>query len=387
MIWAVDNLADKRDYYEVLGLEKGASESDIKRAYRKMAKKYHPDNNPGDKTAEAKMKEVNEAYEVLGDADKRAKYDQFGHAAFDQSAGGAGGYGGFGGGMDFDMGDIFNMFGFGGGASSARRNGPQRGQDVGVTIQISFEEAIFGTKKEIQINVTDKCDTCGGTGAKPGTHAETCKKCNGTGQERVVQQSIFGAMQTVRTCSACHGTGKIIKDPCTTCHGSGRVRKSKKFEVNIPKGIDHGQTIRLAGKGEAGVNGGPNGDLMVTVYVKPDSYFVRKGMDIYCDVPITFVQAALGDEITVKTIDGEQKITVKPGTQPDTIVTIRGVGVPNLRNPNQRGSQIMKLKVKIPTELTSKQKDLLKEFYGTPTGEVNEEKKGFWQKVKDKLED
>lgn len=377
-------MAEKRDYYDVLGIQKGASESEIKKAYRQMAKKYHPDNNPDDKSAEEKMKEVNQAYEVLSDAEKRSSYDQFGHAAFEQ--GGAGGAGGFyGGGMDFDMGDIFNMFGFGGGGSAARRNGPQRGSDIGVTIQISFEEAIFGTKKEISINVTDKCDTCNGTGAKAGTHAETCKRCNGTGQERVMQQSIFGSMTSVRTCSVCGGTGKTIKDPCPTCRGKGRVKKAKKFEVNIPKGIDHGQTIRLSGKGEAGINGGSYGDLMVTVYVQPDRYFVRKGMDIYCDVPITFVQAALGDEITIKTIDGEQKYTVKPGTQPETVATIRGIGVPNLRNNSQRGNQIIKFKVKIPTELTGKQKELLREFYSTNSGEG--EKKGFWDKVKEKLED
>lgn len=350
-----------------------------------MAKQYHPDNNQGDKAAEEKMKEVNEAYEVLSDSDKRAKYDQFGHAAFEQ--GGAGGAGGFyGGGMEFDMGDIFDMFGFGGGRSTARRNGPQRGNDIGVNVQITFEEAIFGTTKEIAINVVDKCDTCGGTGAKPGTHAETCKRCNGTGQERVVQQSLFGAMTSVKTCSMCGGTGKTVKDPCVTCGGKGRVKKAKKFEVNIPKGIDNGQSIRLAGKGEAGINGGSYGDLMVTIYVQNHNYFVRKGMDIYCDVPITFVQAALGDEIIVKTIDGEQKYTVKPGTQPDTVVTIRGVGVPNLRNTKQRGNQIITLKVKIPTELTNKQKELLKEFYGDDNvGEP--EKKGFWNKVKEKLEE
>lgn len=376
-------MADKRDFYDVLGIQKGASESEIKKAYRQMAKKYHPDNNPGDKSAEEKMKEVNEAYEVLSDADKRSNYDQFGHAAFEQ--GGAGGGGFYGGGMDFDMGDIFNMFGFGGGGSAARRNGPQRGSDIGVTIQISFEEAIFGTTKEISINVTDKCDTCNGTGAKAGTHAETCKRCNGSGQERVMQQSIFGSMTSVRTCSACGGTGKSIKDPCQTCKGKGRVKKAKKFEVNIPKGIDHGQTIRLSGKGEAGTNGGSYGDLMVTVYVQPDRYFVRKGMDIYCDVPITFVQAALGDEITIKTIDGEQKYTIKPGTQPETVATIRGVGVPNLRNTAQRGNQVITFKVKIPTDLTSKQRELLKEFYNPNAGEA--EKKGFWDKVKEKLED
>jgi len=377
-------LADKRDYYEVLGIEKGASESDIKRAYRKMAKKYHPDNNPGDKKAEEMMKEVNEAYEVLSNPEKKASYDQFGHAAFEQG-GGAGGFGGFGG-MEFDMGDIFgSMFGGGFGGRSQRRNGPMRGDDVAVSIQISFEEAIFGTKKEIQINVVDNCDTCNGSGSKPGTGTETCHKCNGTGQERFIQNSIFGQMQSVRTCTACGGKGKIIKDPCTSCKGTGRVRKQKKFEVNIPKGIDNGQTIRLAGKGEAGTNGGGYGDLMVTVYVRPDSYFVRKGMDIYCDVPITFIQAILGDEITVKTIDGEHKLTIKPGTQPDTVVSIKGAGVPNLRNSNQRGSQIMTLKVKIPTDVSARQKELLRSFYGDNTDK--KEKEGFFDKLKDKFLD
>ncbi len=372
-------MADKRDYYDVLGINQGASESEIKKAYRKMAKKYHPDNNSGNKEAEEKMKEVNQAYEVLSDETKRAQYDQFGHAAFEQ--GGAGG-GFYGGGMDFDMGDIFSMFGFGGGTS--RRNGPQRGNDIGVNIQISFEEAVFGTTKEISISVTDKCDTCNGTGAKAGTHAQTCARCNGTGQERVIQQSIFGSMTSVRTCSVCGGSGKTIKDPCNTCKGKGRVKKAKKFEVNIPKGIDHGQTIRLSGKGEAGINGGGYGDLMVTVYVQAHSYFTRKGMDLYCEVPITFVQAALGDEITIKTIDGDEKYTVKPGTQPGTVATIKGVGVPNLRNPNQRGNQVITFVVKIPTELSNKQKDLLKEFYGG--GDSEGEKKGIWDKMKEKFE-
>ncbi|MCI1958497.1 MAG: molecular chaperone DnaJ [Clostridia bacterium] len=392
-------MAEKRDYYEVLGLQKGASESDIKRAYRKMAKKYHPDNNPGnEKQAEEKMKEVNEAYEVLSNADKKAAYDQYGHAAFEQGGmGGAGGFGGFNGGFstgDFSdiFGDIFGsgFGGFGGGFSgfgggnSSRRSGPQKGNDVAVNIQISFEEAIFGCKKEIQINITDICDECHGTGAKSASGVETCPKCGGTGRERVVKQSLFGTVATERTCSACHGTGKVIKDPCPKCHGSGRVKKSKKFEVTIPKGIDNGQTIRLGGKGEAGLNGGPYGDLMVTVYVKSDSYFVRKGMDIYCDVPITFVQAILGDEITVKTVDGEQNLTIKPGTQPDTVMTLRGEGVPNLRNPNVRGNQIMNIKVNIPTSVTEKQKEILRDFYGgsSEKGSSSEKKEGFFDKLK-----
>lgn len=358
-------MAEKRDYYEVLGVQKGASEDELKKAYRKLAKKYHPDANPDNKEAENKFKEISEAYDVLSDSQKRAQYDQFGHAAFDPSMGGGGAGGFYGGGFDMgDIGDIFgSMFGFGGGGS-ARRNGPRRGADVNVNIQISFEEAIFGATKEISVGIVDECETCHGTGAKPGTHAETCAKCNGTGQERVVQQSLFGAMTSVRTCSSCNGTGKSIKDPCNSCHGAGRLRKNKKFEINIPKGIDNGQTIRLAGKGEAGERGGGYGDLLVTIYVQTDRIFTRKGTNLYCDVPITFVQAALGGEINIKTIDGEQKYTIKPGTQPETVVTLRGVAVPNLRNPRVRGDQIVTLKVQIPTSMTEKQKQLLRDFYG-----------------------
>ena len=384
-------MADKRDYYEVLGLQKGASESDIKKAYRQMAKKYHPDNNPGnEKQAEEKMKEVNEAYEILSNPDKKAAYDQYGQAAFDQTAGGAGGFGGFGGfnGGSFSTGDFGDIFGdifgggFGGGfggfggRSSSRVNEPQKGRDVAVSIQITFEEAVFGCKKDIQINVTDICDDCHGTGAKSASGVETCHKCGGTGRERDVQQSLFGTVATERVCSACHSTGKVVKDPCSKCHGSGRVKKSKKFEVNIPKGIDNGQTIRLGGKGEAGTNGGPYGDLMVTVYVRQDSYFVRKGMDIYCDVPVSFIQAILGDEITVRTIDGQQTLSIKPGTQPETVMTIRGAGVPNLRNPNVRGNQVMTIKVNIPTTITEKQKELLNEFGSA------DKKEGFFDRFK-----
>lgn len=381
-------MAEKRDYYEVLGINKGAGDDEIKKAYRKQAKKYHPDAHPGDKEAEEKFKEVNEAYEVLSDSSKRAKYDQFGHAAFDQN-GGFGGGSGFGG-MDFDMGDIFgSMFGFGG-ASSRRNNGPMRGNDVSMDMRITFEEAVFGATKEVSVSVVDTCDTCGGTGAKPGTHAESCKKCNGTGQERYVQQSIFGSMTSVRTCSACGGSGKTIKDPCTTCGGKGRVRKTKKFEVNIPKGIDNGQTIRLAGRGDSGIRGGSPGDLLITIYVSNHSYFVRKGTNIFCDVPISFVQAALGDTITVKTIDGEEKLTIKPGTQPETVMTIRGKGAPNVRNPRMRGDQVITLKVKVPTSLTSSQKDLLRKFAeetGEDVKEGEEDKKGFFERVKDAFKD
>ena len=394
-------MANKRDYYEVLGVNKNATEAELKKAYRKMAMKYHPDQNQGDKEAEEKFKEVNEAYEVLSDSQKRAQYDQFGHAAFEQ--GGMGGGGGFYG-QGFDMGDLGDIFGsmfgggfggFGGFGGGARRNGPRKGRDVNVNIQLTFEEAVFGCKKEISVAIYDECDTCHGTGAKEGTHAESCPNCNGTGQERVVQQSMFGAVTSVRTCSKCGGTGKVIKDPCNTCKGTGKVRKTKKYEVNVPKGIDNGQTIRLAGKGEIGENGGGYGDLLVTVYVQPNRVFVRKGYDIYCDVPITFVQAALGGEIIIKTIDGEEKYTNKPGTQPDTVVTLKGVGVPNLRNPKVRGNQIVTLKVKIPTDLSERQKELLRQFYGetaTSNGPVEpepvkEEKKSFTEKMKDGFKD
>ncbi|MEA4815890.1 MAG: molecular chaperone DnaJ [Lachnospiraceae bacterium] len=380
-------MADKRDYYDVLGVSKSASDDEIKKAYRKLAKKYHPDANPNNKEAELKFKEINEAYEVLSDADKKAKYDQFGHAAFDQSMGGAGAGGGFYG-ADFDMGDIFNMFGFGGGgfggfSNGTRKRDPQRGADISVSIQITFEEAVFGCIKEIQINATDECETCHGTGAKPGTHAETCPRCGGTGQERFTQQSMFGTMTSLRTCSLCGGTGKVIKEPCQTCKGKGMVRKSKRYEVNIPKGIDNGQTIRLAGKGDAGERNGDYGDLLVIVYVKPHNYFIRKGQNIYCDVSISFVQATLGDTITIKTIDGDYKLEIKPGTQPDTITTVKGAGVPNIRNNKIRGDQIVTLKIKIPTSLTEKQKELLREF----DGKTDDDKKGIFDEIKKKFKD
>lgn len=390
----VNELADKKDYYETLGVSKGASEADLKKAYRKMAVKYHPDQNPNDSTAEAKFKEVNEAYEVLGDSQKRSRYDQFGHAAFEQGGGGGGGFGGFdfGGFEADDLSDIFgNMFGFGG-ASSRRRQGPRRGADVSTTIQVAFEEAIFGCVKEISVALLDKCESCDGSGAKTGTFAESCKQCNGSGQERVIQQSMFGAVTSVRPCSKCRGTGKIIKEPCTTCRGAGKVKRTKKYEVTVPKGIDNGQTIRLTGKGEAGDQNAPYGDLLVTVYVQTNPVFVRRGVDIFCDVPITFVQATLGGEIVIKTIDGEEKYTIKPGTQPETVVTFRGVGVPSLRNPQVRGNQIVTIKVIIPKKISAKQKELLQQFYNEDATQKDdsaqkaegdsEQKKGFGQKMK-----
>ncbi len=375
-------MAGKKDYYEVLGVDKGASDADIKKAYRKLAKKYHPDANPDNKEAEAKFKEAGEAYEVLSDSQKRAAYDRYGHSAFEN---GGGGFGGFSGGVD--MGDIFESFFGGGGFSdifgggSRKKNGPKRGADVQTNMQITFEEAMFGTEKEITLPVTETCENCKGTGAKPGTVAENCRKCGGTGQESVVQQTMFGSMRSVRTCSACHGEGKIIKEPCPTCHGRGKVKKNKSINITIPKGIDNGQSIRKAGFGEAGEKGGPNGDLFINIYVKPHKDFIRKENNIYLDVPITFVQAALGDTITVPTIDGNETYTLKAGTQPEDKAVLKGKGAYNVRNSKSRGDQIVTFKVKIPTKLTERQKELLKEFSGDGVSE--KKSKTFGEKVKD----
>ena len=372
---------EKRDYYEVLGVSKGASDAEIKKAYRKLAMKYHPDYNPGDKDAEAKFKEINEANEVLSDPKKRQLYDQYGFAGVDptyaaQNGGGPGGFSGFGG-DGVDLGDIFgDIFGGGfggfGGSTRSNPNAPRKGHDIQANVILTFEEAAHGCAKKVTLN-----------------RQQTCPDCGGRGFVIRQQRTPFGVMQTQQPCSRCGGKGKLVKNPCKVCHGSGKVRKTKKYEVNVPKGIDNGQTIRLAGKGEIGENGGGYGDLLVTVYVQPNRVFVRKGYDIYCDVPITFVQAALGGEITIKTIDGEEKYTVKPGTQPDTVVTLRGVGVPNLRNPKVRGNQIVTLKVKIPTDMSERQKDLLRQFYGeapkaaTEAEAPKEEKKSFSKKMKD----
>jgi len=380
-------LAGKKDYYEVLGVGKDASDVEIKKAFRKLARKYHPDANLDNKEeAEAKFKEINEAYEVLSDKDKRSAYDRFGHSAF-ENGGGAGGFsGGFSGGFG-GMGDIFETFfgegGFGDifGGGTKRRNGPKRGADIQTNIQISFEESMFGAEKEISLNVTETCETCKGTGAKPGTVAENCKKCGGTGQESVVQQTMFGTMRSTRTCSACHGEGKIIKEPCPSCKGRGKVRKNKNIKITIPRGIDNGQSIRKSGFGEAGEKGGPNGDLYLNIYVKPHKEFVRKNNNIYLDVPISFVQAALGDEIVIKTIDGEEKYTVRPGTQPEDTTVLRGKGAYNVRDGKTRGDQIVTFKVRIPTKLTDRQKELLREFGGENVSVKRS--KTFGEKVKD----
>ena len=365
-------MAEKRDYYEVLGVSKGASDSEIKSAYRKLAKKYHPDMNPGDKEAEAKFKEASEAYAVLSDADKRRQYDQFGHAAFDGGAGGAGGFD-FGG---MDMGDIFgDIFGdfFGGGRSRSQSNGPMKGQNIRTSVRITFEEACFGVDKEIDVTLKEECATCHGTGAKPGTSPETCKKCGGKGQVVFTQQSLFGVVRNVQACPDCHGTGKIIKDRCPDCGGSGYISRRKKISVSIPAGIDNGQSIRIRDKGEPGINGGPRGDLLVQVIVGRHPIFQRQDYDIYSTAPITFAQAALGAEVRIKTIDGDVMYTVKPGTQTDTRVRLRGKGVPTTRNKQVRGDHYVTLVVQVPTKMNAEQKELLKAFDQAMDGKKEEE--------------
>lgn len=365
-------MAEKRDYYEVLGVSKGASDSEIKSAYRKLAKKYHPDMNPGDKEAEAKFKEASEAYAVLSDADKRRQYDQFGHAAFDGGAGGAGGFD-FGG---MDMGDIFgDIFGdfFGGGRSRSQSNGPMKGQNIRTSVRITFEEACFGVDKEIDVTLKEECATCHGTGAKPGTSPETCKKCGGKGQVVFTQQSLFGVVRNVQSCPDCHGTGKIIKERCSDCGGSGYISKRKKISVSIPAGIDNGQCVRIRDKGEPGVNGGQRGDLLVEVAVSRHPIFQRQDRDIFSTAPITFAQAALGGDVRIKTVDGEVIYTVKPGTQTNTRVRLRNKGVPSLRNKQIRGDHYVTLVVEVPTKMNSEQKELLEAFDKAMHGEKKED--------------
>ena len=378
-------MADKRDYYEVLGISKTASDDEIKKAYRSLAKKYHPDVNPGDKSAEEKFKEVNEAYAILSDGDKRAAYDSYGHAAFDGTGAqnGAGGFGGFDGGFDF--GDIFGSFfggGFGGGSGAQRRNAPMRGDDIGVRITLTFEEAVFGVKREISYNRVQKCPDCSGSGAAKGTTAETCSACGGSGQRRVTQRIGGMAFQSTATCTACGGSGKIIKTPCSNCRGTGYVKVTKKLEVNIPAGIDDGGRVALRGQGNDGRNGGPAGDLIIIVSVKPSAIFERSGSDLYCDVPISVTDAVLGAEIDVPTLEGKEKFTIPEGTQPDTDFVLRGKGVPYLGNSNRRGDLIFTAKVEIPQKLTSKQKELLRQF-AESCGDSNYSKRsGFFKKFK-----
>ena len=356
-------MAEKRDYYEVLGVAKSAGDDEIKKAYRSLAKKYHPDMNPGDAEAEAKFKEVNEAYAVLSDAEKRQKYDQFGHAAFDPASGGSG-FGGFGGFGDFDFGDIFSSFfgGGGGSSSSRRRQMPQDGDDIGTRLTISFEEAAFGCKKEVSFARIEECPDCSGSGAAKGTKAETCTECNGSGSVTVRQQTMLGYMQTQRPCQNCRGTGKIIKTPCRNCNGKGFIKINKKLEVSIPAGIDSQQRIVLRGQGSAGRNGGVNGDLVIEVMVKPHEIFTRDGSDVYCDVPISFTEAALGAEIEIPMLgDKTEKYTIPEGTQSGSSFTLRGKGITNI-NTKRRGDMILTVVVETPKNLNQEQKKLLEEL-------------------------
>lgn len=376
-------MADKRDFYEVLGTKKGASEDEIKRAYRQAAKKYHPDLHPGDKEAEARFKEVNEAYEVLSDPEKKARYDQFGHAGVDPNFG-AGGYGGAGfDGMDFDLGDIFSsFFGGGGGTRRANPNAARRGGDVSASVIISFDEAAKGCKKQVSVQQVNACAECGGSGAKKGTAPKTCPTCGGTGQERRQQRTPFGVMQTQTTCSRCRGRGKIVETPCPSCNGSGQVRQTATIGVNIPAGIDDGQVISIRGKGNAGQNGGPAGDLHIQVSVRPHPLFEREGYDIWCDLPLTFAQAALGAEVTVPTLDGGVPYTIKEGTQPGDTIRLKGKGFPYI-NSRGSGDEIFRVVVEVPKNLTSEQKKLLRSFEEA-TGDKNYQKRRtFFDKIKD----
>ena len=361
----------KRDYYEVLGVSKDADDAALKKAYRVLAKKYHPDANPGDKQAEAAFKEINEAYSVLSDPKKRAQYDQFGHAAFDPRMGGGSG-GGFYEGNAADFGDIFgDMFGgdifgsfFGGGRGAQRQasNAPMRGANVRATVRLTFEEAIFGCKKKITIDYKEECETCKGSGAKPGTSPETCPTCKGQGKIVKTSRTAFGTMQNVQVCPNCHGSGKVVKEKCTSCNGTGYKRIRKSFEVSIPAGIDNGLSVRMPHGGEPGVNGGERGDLLVECIVSPHPIFKRQDTNIFSTVPISFATAALGGPIRIKTVDGEVEYTVKAGTQTDTRVRLSGKGVPSLRNPKMRGDHYVTLVVEVPTKLNAKQREALKNF-------------------------
>lgn len=382
-------MADKRDYYEVLGVARDADDAALKKAYRVLAKKYHPDINPGDAEAEAKFKEASEAYAVLSDPEKRKQYDQFGHAAFDGGAGGGGGFGGFEFNMN-DMGDIFgDIFGdfFGGGRTGRKAsNGPMRGANVRAAVRITFEEAVFGAEKEIELNLKETCTKCNGSGAKAGTSRQNCTKCNGKGQIVYTQQSLFGMVRNVQTCPECGGSGSVVKEKCPDCYGSGYITVRKKIQVSIPAGIDDGQSIRIRGKGEPGINGGERGDLLVEINVSRHPIFQRQDTNIFSTMPISFVTAALGGEIRINTVDGEVAFDVKPGTQTDTKVRLKGKGVPSLRNKAVRGDHYVTLVVQVPEKLNEAQKTALKSFDDamkgiTSDGTPEKKKKGVLGKM------
>ncbi len=374
-------MAEKRDYYEVLGIQKGASEDEIKRAYKKLARKYHPDMNPGDKEAEEKFKEVNEANEVLSDPEKKARYDQFGFAGVDPNYGAGAGGGAYGGGFDFgDLGDIFGSF-FGGGFGGQRRNpnAPQRGESIRASVSISFTEAAFGCEKSVTIERSEQCPTCKGSGCAPGTTPEICPDCHGSGTVQTRRQTPMGVFASNGPCRKCGGTGRLIHQPCSDCRGSGAVRKRRTIKVNIPAGIDHGQTISLRGQGGAGKNGGPAGDLLITVMVQPHEIFRRDGVDVFCEAPITFTQAVLGAELEIPTIDGKVKYSIPEGTQTGTVFRLKGKGVPVL-NGRGRGDQYVTVVIETPRSLNKEQKEALRRFSET-LGENNYEKrKSFFKK-------
>ncbi len=356
-----NNMADKRDYYEVLGVDKNADDAALKKAYRQLAKKYHPDTNPGNAEAEAKFKEASEAYAVLSDAEKRRQYDQFGHAAFE--AGGGAGAGGFE--FNFgDMSDIFDMFGdfFGGGSRRRASNAPMKGASIRTSVRIKFDEAVFGCERDIEVTIKDDCSKCNATGAKPGTSPVTCTKCGGKGRVIYTQQSLFGMIRNEQACPDCSGSGKVIKEKCPDCHGTGYISSRKKIRVTIPAGIDSGQSIKIGGKGEPGVNGGPRGDLLIEVIVERHPIFQRQNYNLYSTAPISFAQAALGGDVKITTIDGEVLFNIKPGTQTDTKIRLKGKGVPNLGSKTVRGDHYVTLVVEVPDKLTKEQKEALLEF-------------------------